>query len=99
RAPRATPFPYTPLFRSDYVDVYYYHQPDGITPVAETTAAMGELVEEGRVRAIGVSNFSVEQLDEAVAAGSVAVLQNHYNLLEREDRKSTRLNSSHLGIS
>ena len=58
--------------RTDYVDVYYYHQPDETTPVAETIAAMRELVEEGRVRAIGVSNFSVEQLDEAVAAGPVA---------------------------
>ena len=69
--------------RTDYVDVYYYHRPDDMTPVAETVAAMSELVGEGSVRTIGVSNFSVEQLDEAVEAGPVAALQNQYSLLER----------------
>ena len=84
--------------RTDYVDVYYYHQPDDTTPVAETIAAMQELVEEGRVRAIGVSNFSVEQLDEAVAAGPVAALQNHYNLLERDAEADVLPRCAELGV-
>ena len=84
--------------RTDYVDVYYYHQPDGITPVAETIGAMRELVEEGRVRAIGVSNFSVEQLDEAVAAGPVAALQNHYSLLDREAEADVLPRCAELGV-
>ena len=84
--------------RTDYVDVYYYHQPDETTPVAETIGAMRELVEEGRVRAIGVSNFSVEQLDEAVAAGPVAALQNHYNLLEREAEADVLPRCAELGV-
>ena len=84
--------------RMDYVDVYYYHQPDETTPVAETIGAMRELVEEGRVRAIGVSNFSVEQLDEAVAAGPVAALQNHYNLLEREAEADVLPRCAELGV-
>jgi len=84
--------------RTDYVDVYYYHQPDETTPVAETIGAMRELVEEGRVRAIGVSNFSVEQLDEAVAAGPVAALQNHYNLLEREAEANVLPRCAELGV-
>jgi len=84
--------------RTDYVDVYYYHQPDGITPVAETVAAMLELVEDGSVRAIGVSNFSVEQLDEAVPAGPVAALQNHYNLLEREAEADVLPRCAELGV-
>src|SRR5438105_6878864 len=84
--------------RTGYVDVYYYHQPDETTPVAETIGAMRELVEEGRVRAIGVSNFSVEQLDEAVAAGPVAALQNHYNLLEREAEADVLPRCAELGV-
>jgi len=84
--------------RTDYVDVYYYHQPDGVTPVAETVAAMLELVEEGSVRAIGVSNFTVAQLDEAVAAGPVAALQNHYNLLEREAEADVLPRCAELGV-
>jgi aryl-alcohol dehydrogenase-like predicted oxidoreductase len=69
--------------RMDYVDLYYYHRPDGLTPIAETIAALRELVEEGRVRAIGISNVTVEQLDEAVQAGPVAAVQNEYSLLDR----------------
>jgi len=84
--------------RADYVDVYYYHQPDGITPIAETIAAMVELVEEERVRAIGVSNFSVAQLDEAVAAGPVVALQNHYSLLEREAEADVLPRCAELGV-
>ena len=84
--------------RTDYVDVYYYHQPDDKTPVAETVAAMRELVEEGRVRAIGVSNFSVEQLDEAVTAGPVAALQNHYSLLERGAEADVLPRCAELGV-
>ena len=84
--------------RTDHVDVYYYHQPDGITPIAETVAAMNELVEEGLVRSIGVSNFSVAQLDEAVAAGPVAALQNHYSLLEREAEVDVLPRCAELGV-
>jgi aryl-alcohol dehydrogenase-like predicted oxidoreductase len=69
--------------RTDYVDLYYYHRPDGITPMAETIRALAELVEEGRVRAIGISNVTVAQLDEAVQAGPVAAVQNEYSLLDR----------------
>ena len=84
---------------TDYVDLYYYHQPDGVTPVAETIAAMTELVEEGTVRAIGVSNFSAEQLDEAVEAGQVAALQNRYSLLERGAEADVLPRCAELGVS
>jgi aryl-alcohol dehydrogenase-like predicted oxidoreductase len=69
--------------RTDYLDLYYYHRPDGVTPIAQTIGALAELAQEGVIRAIGVSNFSVEQLDEAVSSGPVAALQNEYSLLDR----------------
>jgi aryl-alcohol dehydrogenase-like predicted oxidoreductase len=70
--------------RTDHVDVWYYHHPDGRTPVADTVAAMQEQVEAGKARHLGVSNFSAGQLREAVAAAPIAVLQNEYSLLHRD---------------
>jgi aryl-alcohol dehydrogenase-like predicted oxidoreductase len=74
--------------QTDYIDLLYYHFPDGVTPIAETLAALDELVEQGRVRAIGCSNFSAAQLAEAhdVANGKsrFCALQNQYSLLERD---------------
>src|SRR5215469_8696043 len=49
----------------DYVDLYQYHRPDGVTPVEETLGAMDELVQAGKVRFIGSSNFSAAQVEEA----------------------------------
>lgn len=75
--------------QTDYIDLYIYHRPDPKTPIAETIAAMGELVTEGKVREIGCSNFSVAQLQEAQAAVTDGAprfvnLQNNYSLLNRE---------------
>jgi aryl-alcohol dehydrogenase-like predicted oxidoreductase len=70
--------------RTDHVDLWYYHHPDGRTPIAETVGAMQEQVEAGKVRHLAVSNVSVEQLREAVGAALVAAVQNEYSLLHRE---------------
>src|SRR6201996_9607119 len=51
--------------RTDVIDVYWYHQPDGVTPIAETLEALHELIQAGKVRTIGASNFSAQQLREA----------------------------------
>ena len=76
--------------RTDVIDVYWYHQPDGETPVAETLATLDEFVRAGTVRAIGASNFSAEQIEEADAAAlehgfaRFEAIQNQYSLLVRD---------------
>jgi aryl-alcohol dehydrogenase-like predicted oxidoreductase len=53
--------------RTDRIDLYQYHRPDGITPLGETLEALHELVQEGKVRAIGSSNFTAAMVEEAHA--------------------------------
>jgi aryl-alcohol dehydrogenase-like predicted oxidoreductase len=84
--------------RTDYIDLYYYHRPDGVTPMRDTVAAMRELVDEGRVRAIGISNVTVVQLDEAAEAAPVAAAQNEYSLLERSVEADVLPRCRELGI-
>jgi aryl-alcohol dehydrogenase-like predicted oxidoreductase len=68
------------------VDLYYYHRPDGVTPIAETLAAMRELVDEGKVRGLGLSNVDGGLLREAAETGvPIAAVQNHYSLMQRDD--------------
>jgi aryl-alcohol dehydrogenase-like predicted oxidoreductase len=75
---------------TDRIDLYLLHQPDPQTPIGETLGAFGELVRAGKVREVGCSNFSAEQLDEAArVARELGVpgfvnVQNDYSLLNRE---------------
>jgi aryl-alcohol dehydrogenase-like predicted oxidoreductase len=76
--------------RTDYIDLYQYHFPDPKTPLAETLAALDELVRQGKVRAIGCSNLSGAQIAEATAISQERQLvnfvtaQNEWSLLKRE---------------
>jgi len=71
---------------TDVIDLYTYHRPDGITPLEETLTAMQELVDEGRVRWLGLSNVDAAQVGAAAASGvTVVAVQNEYSLLHRDD--------------
>jgi aryl-alcohol dehydrogenase-like predicted oxidoreductase len=70
--------------RTDVIDVYQVHWPDLETPFAETARTLDDLRREGKIRAIGVSNFSPAQMDAFRAAASLDVVQPPYNLFERE---------------
>ena len=83
---------------TDRVDLLYYHGPDGLTPTAETVGAMAELAAEGKVRAIGISNVSVEELDEAASAAEIAAVQNEYSLLARDAERDVLPRCRELGI-
>ena len=69
--------------RTDYIDIYQVHWPDPLVPVEETAEAMRLLYEQGKIRAIGVSNFSVAADGALPPRGPVARLQSPYNLFER----------------
>ena len=69
--------------RTDYVDVYQVHWPDPLVPIEETADAMRTLYQEGKIRAIGVSNFSVAQMEAFRRVAPLHVLQSPYNLFER----------------
>ncbi len=70
--------------QTDYIDLFYIHFPDEATPKDEAVGALQRLKEEGKIRAIGVSNFSLEQLKEGNKDGYIDVLQSGYNLFKRE---------------
>jgi aryl-alcohol dehydrogenase-like predicted oxidoreductase len=88
----------------DRIDLYQLHQPDASVPIADTLAAMDELVKAGKVREIGCSNFSVAQLreaDAAVKAGAAKFVsvQNQYSLLHRDPEKDVLPECERLGLA
>ena len=90
--------------RTDVIDFYWYHQPDGVTPIAETLEALDELVKAGKVRAIGASNFSAAQLEEADAVARehgftrFSAVQNEYSLLVRDAERDVLPACERLGL-
>lgn len=91
--------------RVEKIDLYQYHHPDGVTPIEETLGALDELVREGLVGAIGCSNFSAAELEEAEriarerGQARFVTLQNQYSLLEREIETEVAPACERLGVS
>ncbi|EOB2431705.1 aldo/keto reductase [Enterococcus hirae] len=73
--------------QTDYIDIFYIHFPDKETPKNEAVAALHKLKEAGKIRAIGVSNFSMTQLKEANQDGYVDVVEDKFSLIHREAEK------------
>jgi aryl-alcohol dehydrogenase-like predicted oxidoreductase len=69
--------------QTDYIDIYQVHWPDPLVPIEETAEAMYTLFKQGKIRAIGVSNFSVGQMEQFRRVAPLHVLQPPYNLFER----------------
>jgi aryl-alcohol dehydrogenase-like predicted oxidoreductase len=80
--------------QTDYIDLYQSHTDDAATPLEETLEAYAQLVKQGKVRAIGASNYGAERLAQALQVSaqhgypSYQSLQPHYNLYERADYES-----------
>jgi aryl-alcohol dehydrogenase-like predicted oxidoreductase len=89
---------------TDHVDLYQMHQPDPDTPIADTLGALCDLVRAGKVREIGCSNFSVEQLREAEAVvrpgePRFVSVQNQYSLIEREPERGVLQECERQGLA
>lgn len=69
---------------TDYIDLYQVHWPDPLVLIEETAEAMKDLYDAGKIRAVGVSNFSPEQMDTFRAAAPLHTVQPPYNMFERE---------------
>ncbi len=74
---------------TDYIDLYQVHWPDGKTPHQETMEALLEIQKQGKIRHIGVSNYSVEQMRECLQTGPLVSLQPEYSLLQRRIEAET----------
>lgn len=68
----------------DYIDIYYLHFPDHDTPKDEAVGALQRLREAGKIRAIGISNFNLDQIKEANADGYVDVVEDEFSLLHQD---------------
>ncbi|HET6868601.1 MAG TPA: aldo/keto reductase [Solirubrobacteraceae bacterium] len=90
--------------RTDVIDYYWYHQPDGVTPIAETLETLDGLVRAGTVRYIGASNFSAAQIEEADAVARergfarFTAIQNNYSLLVRDAERDVLPTCERLGL-
>jgi aryl-alcohol dehydrogenase-like predicted oxidoreductase len=90
--------------RTDVIDVYQMHEPDPVTPLVETLGTLNDLVHEGKVRWIGSSNFSAEQIEAAEKIARDAgfhrfvSVQNEYSFVEREAEEDVLPACERLGL-
>ena len=70
-------------FRTDYLDVLLIHAPDVNTPFEETMGALDSVVQQGKVRSVGVSNFTLDQIKQCEAVRRIDVVQYDYNMFDR----------------
>lgn len=93
--------------QTNYIDLYQSHMDDKDTPLSETLEAYEELIEQGKVRAIGASNYTADRLNEALEVSKehgiiqYATLQPHYSLIERKEYEGAledTCRAHHLGV-
>ena len=82
----------------EFIDLYYQHRVDPITPIAETVGALAELVTEGKIRHIGLSEASANTLRRAVKVHPIAALQTEYSLWTRDPEQEILATCRELGI-
>ena len=83
----------------DMIDLYYAHRIDPTVPIEDTVGAMARLVQQGKVRALGLSEAAPNTIRRAHKVHPIAAVQNEYSLLYREQAEETRRTTRELGIS
>lgn len=83
---------------TDYIDLYYLHRADPKIPIEETVTAMSELVKQGKVRYLGLSEVSSEQLEKAHAIHPITAVQTEYSLWSREPEQCILQTCRKLGV-
>lgn len=73
--------------KTDYIDLYQIHWPDNTTPISETFEAVSRLLEQGKIRAAGVCNYDVNQMEEASKVAEIASNQVPYSMVNRDIEK------------
>lgn len=85
--------------QTDYIDLYFFHYPDPDHPVADSIGELERLRQEGKIRMIGLSNYTEEEMAEAVKYGTVDCAQFRYSMLTRENENLVRFCAGHeIGI-
>ncbi|PTL83894.1 aldo/keto reductase [Vitiosangium sp. GDMCC 1.1324] len=82
----------------DVIDLYYLHRPDSKTPIEETVGAMAELVKQGKVRYLGLSEVNADTLRRACAVHPIAALQSEYSLWSRDPEDGVLQACRELGV-
>ena len=83
----------------DVIDLYYQHRIDPTVPIEDTVGAMGKLVEQGKVRFLGLSEAAPETIRRAHKVHKIAAVQNEYSLLYRVEAEETLVTTRELGIA
>jgi aryl-alcohol dehydrogenase-like predicted oxidoreductase len=83
----------------EVIDLYYQHRVDPDVPVEDTVGAMAKLVQQGKVRFLGMSEAAPDRIRRAHAVHPIAAVQTEYSLLYREEAEATRKTTTELGIS
>jgi myo-inositol catabolism protein IolS len=84
--------------RRDHLDVYFLHWPDDVVPLEETWGEMSELVEQGLVRAIGLSNYDIADIERCHAQRAVDLVQDGLSLVDHLDDREKFSRCAELGV-
>ena len=82
--------------RVDHIDIYQFHRPDPKVPFEDSVGALAKMKEEGKIRHIGLSNVTIDQLARAQKIVPIVTVQNHYNLAMRESEHMTAAESEEM---